>query len=77
MKKLSLVQMKEGQKGKIIEITGGVNLRNRLMSMGMYEDREVIKLSHFALRGPVAVKVGRSVFAIGHSMAAKIILELE
>ncbi len=77
MKKLSLVQMKENQKGKIIDISGGSNLRNRLMSMGMYEGREIVKLSHFALRGPVAVKVGRSIFAIGHSMAAKIVLELE
>jgi len=77
MKKLSLVQLKEKQKGKIIEISGGSNLRNRLMSMGVYEGREIIKLSHFALRGPVAVKVGRSVFAIGHSMAGKIILEIE
>ena len=77
MKKVSLVQMKENRKGRIVEIQGGLSLQNRLMSMGIYEGREIVKLSHFALRGPIAVKVGRSVLALGHGMAAKIILEVE
>ena len=77
MKRPSLVQMKAGQKGKVIEISGGIGLQNRLMSMGIYSGREITKLSQFVLRGPVAVKVGRSVFALGHGMASKIIVEIE
>lgn len=67
--------MKAGQRGKIIEIAGGRGLENRLMSMGIYQGREITKLSHFALRGPVAIKVGRSVFALGHGMATKVMVE--
>jgi len=69
--------MKENRKGKIVEVSCGEGLHNRLMSMGIYEGREITKLSHFALKGPVAIRVGRSVLALGHGMAAKIIVEVE
>jgi ferrous iron transport protein A len=77
MKKLSLVQMQANQKGKVFEIQGGTGLVNRLMSMGIYKGKEIAKLSQFALRGPVAIKVSRSIVALGHGMASKIILEIE
>lgn len=77
MKKLSLIQMKENKKGRILEISGGVGLQNKFMSMGIYPGREFIKVSHFALRGPVTIKVGRSLLALGHGMASKIMVEVE
>ncbi len=69
--------MKERQKGRVLEISGGSVFANRMMSMGIYAGREVIKVSHFALKGPVTIKVGRSVLALGHGMAAKIVVEVE
>ena len=77
MKKTSLVQMKANHKGKVVEILGGANLQNRLMNMGIYKGREVTKLSHIGLRGPVIIKTGRSILALGHGMAAKIIIGAE
>jgi len=77
MRKISLVQMDAGQKGKVVEILGGAGLKQRLLVMGIYPGREITKLSQFILRGPVAVKVGRSVLALGFGMAGKIILEVE
>lgn len=77
MKKISLVQMEAGRKGKVTEVLGGLVLENRLMSMGIYVGRELTKLSQFALRGPVAVKAGRTILALGHGMAGKIIVEIE
>lgn len=77
MKKTSLVQMKVNHKGKVIEILGGTNLQNRLMNMGVYKGKEITKLSHIGLRGPVVIKIGRSILALGHGMAAKIIMEAE
>lgn len=77
MKRLSLLQLKAKQKGKVAEISAGRGLENRFISMGIYKGREITKLSHFALRGPVAIKVGRSVLALGHGTASKIILEVE
>ncbi|MDD5120756.1 MAG: FeoA domain-containing protein [Candidatus Omnitrophica bacterium] len=75
MKKISLLQAGENEKIKILEILGGSNLERRLMSMGVYKGKEVVKLSHIGLRGPVVIKSGRSILALGHGVAAKIIVE--
>lgn len=77
MKKVSLVLMKADRKGKVAEILGGASLNNKLMSMGLYKGKEITKLSHIGLRGPVVIKVGRSILALGHGMATKIIIEVE
>ncbi len=77
MKKISLIQMKEKRKGKVLEILGGVALQNKMMSLGIYKGKEITKLSHFALRGPVTIKIGRACFALGHGMASKIIVDTE
>jgi Fe2+ transport system protein FeoA len=77
MSKISLTQMGENQKAKVLEISGGRILQHKMMSMGIYPGREITKMSHFALRGPVTVRVGRSVLALGYGVAAKIIVETE
>jgi len=77
MKKISLVHIKANHKGKVMEILGGTNLQERLMNMGVYKGKEVTKLSHIGLRGPVVIKTGRSILALGHGVAAKVILEQE
>lgn len=77
MKKISLVKVKAGQRVKVVDVSGGGGLQHRLLTMGIYPGKEITKLSHFALRGPVAIKVGRGVFALGHGMANKIIVETE
>lgn len=75
MKKLSLLEIKEGRKFKVVEVSGGTGVQNKMMSMGIYPGREITKHGHFALRGPITLKVGRSVVALGHALAAKIIVE--
>ncbi|MDD5173739.1 MAG: FeoA family protein [Candidatus Omnitrophota bacterium] len=77
MKKVSLVHLKPNHKGKVLEILGGMGLQNRLMGMGIYVGKEIAKLSYIGLRGPVVIRVDRSVLALGHGMAAKIIVETE
>ncbi|MFA5350840.1 MAG: FeoA family protein [Candidatus Omnitrophota bacterium] len=75
MRKVSLIQMKEKQKGTILDISGGLGLQNKFMSMGIYKGREITKISHIGLKGPVAIKVGRSVLVLGHGVANKIVIE--
>lgn len=77
MKKVSLINLKPDKKGTVIEIMGGMGIKDRMMSMGIYIGREVAKLSHIGLRGPVVIKVGRSILALGHGMAMKIFVETE
>jgi len=77
MKRITLAGMKANHKGKIVEILGGVNLQNKLMHMGVHIGKEVTKLSHIGLRGPVVIKVGRTILALGHSIALKVTLEVQ
>ena len=77
MKNISLVQIKANEKVRILEILGGSNLESKLLSMGVYKGKLVVKLSHIGLRGPVVIKSGRSILALGHSVAEKIIIERE
>ena len=60
-----------------MEILGGANLQSKLMNMGVYKGKEITKLSHIGLRGPVVIKSGRSILALGHDIAAKIMVEIE
>lgn len=76
MKKAILTKLKQNTKARIVEISGGSLLQGRLMSMGIYPGREITKLSHFVLRGPIAIKVGRSVLALGYGMARRITVEV-
>ena len=74
-KKISLIQAKATHKGKVVEISGGGNLEDKLANMGLYKGKEVTKLSHIGLRGPVVIKSGRTILALGHGVAAKVIIE--
>ncbi|MDD5097100.1 MAG: FeoA family protein [Candidatus Omnitrophica bacterium] len=76
-KKISLTQMHGKQKGMIYDISAGAALQNKFMSMGIYKGREVTKISHIGLKGPVAIKVGRSVLVLGHGVANKIVIEVQ
>ena len=73
MKKIALTRLKAGRKAKVIEISGAL-LQSRLMSMGIYPGREITKMSSFAMRGPVTIRLGRSSLALGHGMADKILV---
>ncbi len=77
MKKMSLVHMKADRKAKVVEIVGGAGLVNKLMSMGVYKGKELTKVSHIGLKGPVVIKVGRGILALGHNIAEKIMVEVE
>jgi Fe2+ transport system protein FeoA len=77
VKRVTLAHLGSGKKVKVFEISGGESLKQRLMHMGIYEGREITKISHLALRGPVTVRAGRSVIALGHTIAHKIKVETE
>ena len=77
MEKISLVKMKAKQTGTIIEIEGGSALEKRLAAMGIRIGKHITKSSAFIMRGPVAIKVGRTVVALGHGMASRIWVHLK
>jgi len=75
MHKVSLVRVKKGIKVKIVEISAGKLASSRLSSLGLRVGGCVIKISAFALKGPITVKIGSTTLALGHGMAEKIIVD--
>lgn len=77
MRHIALTQMEQGQSGRVVEIRGGIGLRNRLDTMGLRIGKPVAKVSNSFLRGPVTVNVNTTQLSLGHGMAAKVIVEVE
>ena len=73
---VSLAKLKAGDKAQVLGISSGGGLERKLMNMGIYKGKEVAKLSHIGLRGPVVIKVGRTILALGHGIAEKVQVEV-
>ena len=72
---IPLTKLKKGVRAKVIEIASGKQVAHRLSTLGIRLGGYVVKISTFALRGPVTIKVGSSTIALGHGMAEKVIVE--
>jgi ferrous iron transport protein A len=75
-RRIALSDLAVGAKARIVEYSGSRMVSNKLLHMGIVPGKELTKLSQFAMRGPVALRVGRTVLALGHGMASKIIVEI-
>jgi len=71
-----LTAMRPGQHGLIAEVKGGRRLGERLAALGVRPGRKITKVSSMLLGGPVTVEVDRSQIAIGHHMAARILVDV-
>lgn len=77
MTPLNLAIMKSGEKGKVIEITGGKGLVTRLEALGIVPGAEITKVSEQIMHGPVVIKIGNTQVAIGYGMARKVTVQVE
>ncbi len=71
----TLIEMYPGEEGIVKNINGGWGIIRRLYCMGIFPGQKIKKLSGIGRGGPVIIEVMRSRVAIGHGMAAKIIVE--
>ncbi len=77
MAMLNLTQMKSGEKGKILEITGGKGLVRRLEALGIIPGSEITKVSGQIMHGPVVLRIGGTQIAVGYGMAQKVMVEVD
>ncbi|WP_456455929.1 FeoA family protein [Thermovibrio sp.] len=70
---MTLFEVREGDTVKIVAIHGGLGVRNRLSSIGLFPGAEVKVVK--APPGPVIVEVAGSRIAIGQGMAKKVEVE--
>ena len=76
-KPVTLVWMRAGQSGAVVQIRGGHGMVNRLSALGIRPGKRITKVSSMLMRGPVTVQVDRAQVAIGFRMAMDIIVELD
>ena len=71
-----LTQMREGEQGVVVDIQGGVGVRQRLLGLGITPGTKiwVIKSS---TPGPIIIAIGSSRIALGRGIANKIIVRRE
>ena len=73
---MALTQMRAGQRGEIVKITGGHGLTSKLEALGIRKNREIKKISDQWMKGPVLLQHGHSQVAIGFKMASRIIVKV-
>ncbi len=73
----TVAQMKAGERGRVIQITGGHGLVRRLEAMGIRPGKQITKVSSMLMRGPVTIQVNEAQLALGFGMARRIMVELE
>jgi len=74
--RVSLVQMRSGQKGKIVEINGGCGLASKLEALGIRTGKEITKVSGQLMRGPVLLQHNHTQAALGFGMASRVFVEV-
>jgi len=72
-----LIDLKAGEKGKIVSIRGGYGFIERLNSLGIRENIEIEKVSDIFFSGPVVIKISNMEIALGRGMASKVFVETE
>jgi ferrous iron transport protein A len=71
---MSLSDLKENEKAKIVKIQGGIGIIQRLMDLGLTYGTVVQIIRNFG-RGPIIVSVRNTDIALGRGIARKIWVE--
>jgi len=74
--RISLTQMRPGQKGRIVEINGGYGMARKLEVLGIRTGKEITKISEQLMRGPVLLQQNQTQAALGFGMASRVLVEI-
>ena len=74
--RVSLAQMRPGQKGRIVGIDGGYGLACKLDALGIRVGKEITKISAQWMRGPVLLRQDNTQAAVGFGMASRVLVEV-
>ena len=74
--RISLAQMRSGQRGRIVEINGGYGLAQKLDALGIRTGKEITKVSEQLMRGPVLLRQDNTQAALGFGMASRVVVEV-
>ena len=73
--KTRLATLHEGDSGTITGFEGGDGVSRKMHSLGLADGKEVEVVSRHPLKGPVVIRIGHMVLALGRTMALKVIVD--
>ncbi len=79
-KSMSLDELSNGSKARVIALRGGREFQHRIQSMGLSMGSEISVMqnnSDEGEQGGVVVRVGDTRLMIGHGMAQKVVVRVE
>ncbi|MDY6959907.1 MAG: FeoA family protein [Halobacteriota archaeon] len=71
----SLVDLENGDSGKITRITGGHGQQRHMRSLGVREGKEINIIAKQPIGGPIIVDIDGNRIAIGRGMANRVMVE--
>jgi len=71
-----LTQMREGERGIVVDIHGGHRARQRLLGMGIAPGTKIVVVKS-GRPGPYIIAIGNTRIALGQGVAEKIIVRRE
>lgn len=72
---MTLIELKNGQRGQIIGLSGDSSDTERLLEMGLVPGREVAFIRRAPLFGPFIVQIAKSVLALRKEEAQCVLIQ--
>jgi ferrous iron transport protein A len=72
---IPLIQLRTGQKAKILRLEGGPGFQRNVRSRGMREGKILEVVTRHPIGGPIVIEIDGRETAIGRGMAKRIIVE--
>lgn len=73
--KTRLAKLNEGDSGTISGFEGGEGVSRKMHSLGLNDGKRIKVVSRHPLRGPIVIRIGHMVLALGRGMALKVIVD--
>jgi len=74
-KSVSITRLSNGSSARVVCVQGDGKAAKRLAAMGIVPGAIIVKKGASPLRGPVVLKKGATQFAIGYSMALRLLVD--
>ena len=74
---ITLDSIREGKKVKVVSVSGGWGIRQRLSCLGIHPGDIITVKKSAIMRGPILINVHGNQIALGRGVARKVTVEVE
>jgi ferrous iron transport protein A len=73
--KINLAGVQMGQKVRVVNIRGGLGIRQRLSCLGIHPGDYIMVTKSALMRGPILINIHGNQVALGRGIATKVVVE--